>query len=151
MPTCTDIAVFNHEFEYVFSMQLRYNYRLDPWPRHRAALGKAFGCARVVFNDALRTREAAHQAGEPYVTDSALSARLTAIKKAPESAWLNEVSSVVLQQALAELNMADKTGTPFRRSAAKQEPTRSHAGTRRGRRNLRPSGRSGSQSVAATR
>jgi putative transposase len=87
-------------------VQLRYNYRLDPQPRHRAAFGKAFGCARVVFNDALAAREAAHQAGEPYVTDSALSAWLTAIKKAPERAWLNEVSSAVLQQALADLNMA---------------------------------------------
>ncbi len=87
-------------------MQLRYNYRLDPWPRHRAAFEKAFGCARVVFNDALHAREAAHQAREPYVTDGDLSARLTAVKKAPERAWLNEVSSVVLQQALADLNMA---------------------------------------------
>jgi putative transposase len=60
----------------------------------------------VVFNDALRVREAAHQAGEPYVTDTDLSTRLTAIKKAPEQAWLNEVSSVVLQQALADLNLA---------------------------------------------
>jgi putative transposase len=87
-------------------MQLRYNYRLDPWPRHRVALGKAFGCARMVFNDALHAREAAHQAGEPYVTDSELSARLTAIKATPGRAWLNEVSSVVLQQALADLNAA---------------------------------------------
>jgi putative transposase len=53
-------------------MQLRYNYRLDPCPRHRAAIAKAFGCARVVFNDALHAREAAHQAGEPYVTDGNL-------------------------------------------------------------------------------
>ena len=35
-------------------MRLRYNYRLDPQPRHRAAFGRAFGCARVVFNDALQ-------------------------------------------------------------------------------------------------
>src|SRR6184192_4250230 len=87
-------------------MQLRYKYRLYPCPRHRAAFGKAFGCARLVFNDGLHAREAAHRAGEPYVTDSELSARLTAIKKAPERAFLNEVSSVVLQQALADLNAA---------------------------------------------
>jgi putative transposase len=60
----------------------------------------------VVFNDALHAREAAYQAGEPYVTDAQLSAWLTAIKKTPERAWLNEVSSVVLQQALADLAMA---------------------------------------------
>ena len=98
--------VLGHKFEYTFSMQLRYNYRLDPCPRHRAAFAKAFGCARVVFNDALRAREAAHQAGERYVTDAELSARLTAAKKTPERAWLGEVSAVVLQQALADLNAA---------------------------------------------
>ena len=87
-------------------MRLRYSYRLDPCPRHRIALGKAFGCARVAFNDALHVREVAHEAGLPYVTDAELSARLTAAKKTPERAWLNEVSSVVLQQALADLNAA---------------------------------------------
>jgi putative transposase len=87
-------------------MQLRYSYRLDPRPRHRIALGKAFGCARVVYNDGLRARERAHRDGLPYVSDAQLSARLTAIKKAPERAWLGEVSSVVLQQALVDLNMA---------------------------------------------
>src|SRR5262249_12310128 len=72
-------------------------------PRHRSALGKTFGCARVVFNDALAAREVAHKAGLPYVTDGELSARLTATKKTPQRVWLNEVSSVVLQQALADL------------------------------------------------
>jgi hypothetical protein len=69
--------VSGHEFEYAFNMQLRYNYRLDPRPRHRIAFGKAFGCARVVFNDALAVREAAYRAGLPYLTDAELSARLT--------------------------------------------------------------------------
>ena len=79
-----DIPVFGHEFEYSFRVQLRYNYRLYPRPHHRIALGKAFGCARFVVNDALAFREAAYQAGLPYVTDAELSARLTAAKKAPE-------------------------------------------------------------------
>ena len=35
-----------------------------------------------------------------------LSARLTAVKATPERAWLGEVSAVVLQQALADLNTA---------------------------------------------
>ena len=87
-------------------MQLRYNYRLYPDGPQREALARAFGCARVVFNDALAARQAAHEAGEPYMTDAAMSARLTASKGAPERAWLGEVSSVVLQQALADLNMA---------------------------------------------
>ena len=93
-------------YMYSIDVQLRYNYRLDPWPRHRIAFGKAFGCARVVHNDGLAAREAAYQAGQPYLTDAQLSMRLTAAKKTPQRAWLNEVSSVVLQQALADLNTA---------------------------------------------
>jgi putative transposase len=87
-------------------MQLRYNYRLYPSPGQCAALARAFGCARVVFNDARRAREEAFAAGLPYITDAELSARLTAAKATPERAWLGEVSAVVLQQALADLNMA---------------------------------------------
>jgi putative transposase len=60
----------------------------------------------VVFNDGLRIRRQAHAAGLPYVTDAELSARLTTAKATPERAWLGEVSAVVLQQALADLNAA---------------------------------------------
>ena len=87
-------------------MQLRYNYRLYPAPGQRQALARAFGCARVVFNDALVARQDAHAAGQPYLTDGELSARLTAAKATRERAWLGEVSAVVLQQALADLNAA---------------------------------------------
>ncbi len=87
-------------------MQLRYNYRLYPAPRQRDALARAFGCARVVFNDALAARQDAFAAGRPFVTDAELSARLTAAKASPERAWLGEVSAVVLQQALADLTAA---------------------------------------------
>ena len=71
-----------------------------PASRHCKAFARAFGCARVVVNDALRARQEARQAGLPYLTDAELSARLSAAKKTPERAWLNAVSAVVLQQAL---------------------------------------------------
>jgi putative transposase len=87
-------------------MQLRYRFRLYPSPGQCAALARAFGCARVVFNDALAARLEAHRAGLPYLTDAELSARLTAVKKLPERAWLTEVSAVVLQQSLADMNTA---------------------------------------------
>ena len=87
-------------------MRLRYNYRLYPAPGQRQALARAFGCARVVFNDSLRARQDAYAAGLPDITDAELSARLTAAKATPERAWLGEVSAVVLQQALADLNTA---------------------------------------------
>ncbi|WP_225855421.1 RNA-guided endonuclease InsQ/TnpB family protein [Micromonospora noduli] len=87
-------------------VQLRFNYRVYPTSGQQQALARAFGCARVVFNDGLRTRQQAQAAGLPYVTDAELSRQVTAAKLTPQRAWLGEVSSVVLQQALADLNTA---------------------------------------------
>ncbi len=88
-------------------VQLRYNYRVYPDAAQCEALARSFGCARVVFNDGLRLRQAAREADEKYISDGELSRRLiTEAKLTPERAWLGEVSSVVLQQALADLNTA---------------------------------------------
>lgn len=90
---------------YTVGVQLRYNFRVYPTPGQQIALARAFGCARVVYNDALAARMEAFEKGE-RVSDAELSKRLTAAKATPERAWLGEVSSVVLQQALADLNTA---------------------------------------------
>jgi putative transposase len=67
--------------------------------RHRAAQ------SRAVFNDALHARKDARTAGLPYPTSADLSRVLiTEAKKTPERAWLGEVSAVVLQQALRDLD-----------------------------------------------
>ncbi|WP_040808228.1 RNA-guided endonuclease InsQ/TnpB family protein [Nocardia concava] len=87
-------------------MQLRYQYRAYPTPGQQESLARAFGCARVVFNDALAARRAAFEAKRPYISNGELSKRLTAAKATPEREWLGEVSAVVLQQALADLNTA---------------------------------------------
>jgi transposase len=87
-------------------VQLRYNYRIYPDPAQREALARAFGCARVVFNDGLRARQQARERGLAYLSDAELSKRVTAAKLTPDRVWLSEVSSVVLQQALADLNVA---------------------------------------------
>jgi putative transposase len=106
MPASAYVPVIGHKNEYNSEMQLRYNYRIDPQPRHRIGLGKAFGCTRVVFNDGRAAREQAYEAGQPYLTDADLSARLTSAKATPERTWLGEVSAVILQQSLADLNAA---------------------------------------------
>ncbi|EFL25800.1 gifsy-1 prophage GlpA [Streptomyces himastatinicus ATCC 53653] len=90
-------------------MQLRYNYRVYPDASQRRALARAFGCARVVWNDCLRDREEAHAAGLPFVTSAELSRRrITQAKRTTERAWLSEVSAVVLQQSLRDLDAAYK-------------------------------------------
>jgi putative transposase len=45
-------------------VQVRYRYRIYPAPGQQQALARAFGCARVVFNDCLRVRDEAHANGE---------------------------------------------------------------------------------------
>ncbi|MGW0915134.1 RNA-guided endonuclease InsQ/TnpB family protein [Streptomyces sp. NPDC002784] len=87
-------------------MQLRYSFRLYPSAGQRTALARAFGCARVVFNDALRVREEARAAGLGFVTLAQLSKNLTASKRTPERGWLGEVSSVILQQSLRDVDTA---------------------------------------------
>ncbi|MEH0938081.1 RNA-guided endonuclease InsQ/TnpB family protein [Micromonospora psammae] len=88
-------------------MQLRHQFRVYPTPGQQIELARAFGCARVVFNDGLRARQEAREQGLPYVSDAELSKRvITLAKTTPERAWLGEVSAVVLQQALADLNTA---------------------------------------------
>src|SRR5437660_530427 len=127
MPTRAYITVFGHEIKYTFGMRLRYNYRLYPAPGQQQALARAFGCARVVFNDGLRIRQEAYQAGQPYVTDGELSARLTAAKATSERPWLKDVSAVVLQQAQADLNAAYRNffaSIKGRRKGPKSNPPR---------------------------
>ncbi|MEV7211584.1 RNA-guided endonuclease TnpB family protein [Kitasatospora cineracea] len=88
-------------------MQLRYSFRVYPTAGQCAALARAFGCARVVYNDALRAREAARAAGLPFPRVGDLSkALITGAKKTPERAWLGGVSAVVLQQSLRDLEAA---------------------------------------------
>ncbi|WP_405552575.1 transposase [Streptomyces canus] len=88
-------------------MQLRYSFRLYPNGPQRSALARAFGCARVVYNDALRARERARAAGEAFPKIGDLSKLLiTEAKRTEERAWLGEVSAVVLQQSLRDADTA---------------------------------------------
>ncbi|MCX4973779.1 RNA-guided endonuclease TnpB family protein [Streptomyces sp. NBC_00620] len=88
-------------------MQLRYSFRLYPDIAQAAALARAFGCARVVFNDAVRAREDARQAGGAFPKAAELSRKLiTEAKQTDARSWLGEVSSVVLQQSLRDVEAA---------------------------------------------
>ncbi|MEV0218692.1 RNA-guided endonuclease TnpB family protein [Streptomyces sp. NPDC050704] len=88
-------------------MQLRYAFRLYPDTGQRTALAKAFGCARVVFNDAVRAREDARKAQQPFPKIGELSTRLiTQAKQTTSRSWLGEVSAVVLQQSLRDAETA---------------------------------------------
>jgi putative transposase len=87
-------------------VQVRYRYRVYPSPGQRQALARAFGCARVVYNDCLRLRDDRHAAGEK-ISDTEVQRRVvTLAKHTPERAWLSEVGSVVLVQACQDARRA---------------------------------------------
>jgi putative transposase len=83
-----------------------YRYRCYPTPVQAAVLARTFGCARYVYNWALRLRSDAYSQRQERVTYADTSAALTALKREPVTAWLNDVSSVPTQQALRHLDRA---------------------------------------------
>ena len=85
---------------------VRYRYRVYPTPGQAQSLARVFGCARVVFNDALRLREDAHARGEK-ISDTDVQRRVvTLAKQTPERAWLAEAPSVALVQACNDARRA---------------------------------------------
>jgi putative transposase len=86
-------------------MKARYQYRIYPRPTQIEPLAKAFGCSRVVWNDALWVYKNAWRNSEerPKDVDKLV---ITQAKKTPERAWLSEVSNIVLQQSFRALQTA---------------------------------------------
>ncbi|WP_019498976.1 RNA-guided endonuclease InsQ/TnpB family protein [Pseudanabaena sp. PCC 6802] len=85
-------------------MKARYSYRFYPTDQQRQSLAQLFGCVRVVWNDAL----AICKQSEALPGYNQLSAMLTQAKKTEAREWLGSVSSVPLQQALRQLDVAYK-------------------------------------------
>ena len=83
-----------------------YKYRFYPTEEQRLILAKTFGCVRYVYNWGLHLKDVAYhdQGVRLYYKD--LASTLTLLKRQKETIWLNEVSSVVLQQSLRHLDRA---------------------------------------------
>ncbi|BCJ75773.1 transposase [Catellatospora sp. IY07-71] len=83
-----------------------FKYRFYPTDVQAAQLSRTFGCVRLVYNMALAARTEAWAQRRERVGYNATSALLTGWKKTEELAFLNEVSSVPLQQVLRHLQTA---------------------------------------------
>ncbi|AJC56258.1 IS200-like transposase [Streptomyces sp. 769] len=83
-----------------------FKYRFRPTEAQAAELSRTFGCVRKVYNMALAARTEAWALRHERVNYNATSAMLTAWKKSEELAFLNDVSSVPLQQSLRHLQTA---------------------------------------------
>ena len=85
-----------------------YKFRFYPDPQQETLLAETFGCGRYVYNSILRYRTDAYYQAQTKVNYIGANARLTEIKKLPEFAFLNDVSSVPLQQCLRNQQTAFK-------------------------------------------
>ena len=83
-----------------------YRFRFDPTPEQEVILARTFGCTRFAYNHMLRLRTDAWFERQERIGYHETSAALTKLKKDPEFVWLNEVSSVPVQQALRHLQTA---------------------------------------------
>lgn len=87
-------------------MLVRYRYRIEPTAAQREMLARTFGCARVVFNDAIVCRNEAWRAGEKITPTEVQRRVITEAKRTPERAWLREVASVALVQSVRDAHRA---------------------------------------------
>jgi len=83
-----------------------YRFRFYPTPEQKVILARTFGCARFAYNHMLRQRTEAWYERQERMGYHESSAALTVLKKTEEYGWLNEVSSVPVQQALRHLQTA---------------------------------------------
>jgi putative transposase len=83
-----------------------YRFRMRPTPAQEQALNRMAGARRWVWNWGLRRWKDHYAATGKSIGLKQLSAELTALKRQPETAWLNEADSQALQQTLKDLHRA---------------------------------------------
>jgi putative transposase len=88
------------------SMRTAYRCRVYPDAAQQAVLNRTLGCVRVVWNRTLAARQTRWHAERQGTSYAQSDRALTAMKKDPVLAFLNEVSSVPLQQALRHQHAA---------------------------------------------
>ena len=85
-------------------MHRAYRYRFYPTDAQAQQLARTFGCVRHVYNWALDLRSTAWSASKERVNYHETARRLALLKTDAEKSWLNDVSSVALQQSLRHLD-----------------------------------------------
>lgn len=85
-----------------------YKYRFYPTEEQATNLAQTFGCARVVYNKGLELRKASWENNQVSLSGNDTIKMLPEWKRQDDYSWLNDVSSVVLQQKLLDLDKGFK-------------------------------------------
>jgi putative transposase len=87
-------------------MQKAYRYRFYPTTEQESLLRRTMGCVRLVYNKALDARTSGWYERQERIDFVETSSMLTGWKKQEDLDFLNDVSSVPLQQGLRNLQKA---------------------------------------------
>ena len=101
------------------SFKKGYKFRIYPTEAQQLLLSKTFGCCRYLWNTVLAETQREHQAyllakehntvdtvTTPNLSGNSLALRVPKHRNNPNTQWLNEVSSVALQQTMLSLGSA---------------------------------------------
>lgn len=89
-------------------MKLRkvYRFRMRPTKTQEAGLYRMAGARRFIYNWSLDRRKSYYAEHGEGITAKQLSSELTALKSQPDTLWLKEADSQMLQQALKDVDRA---------------------------------------------
>jgi putative transposase len=89
-------------------MKLRkaYRFRMRPTKTQEVGLYRMAGARRFIYNWALSRRKGYYAEHGKGISARELSSELTALKSKPETLWLKEADSQMLQQALRDVDRA---------------------------------------------
>ncbi len=89
-------------------MKLRkvYRFRMRPTKAQEAGLYRMAGARRFVYNWSLDRRKSYYAKHGKGISAKQLSSELTALKSEPETLWLRQADSQMLQQALRDVDRA---------------------------------------------
>ena len=83
-----------------------YKFRIEPTPEQEHEFFRFSGCRRFVWNWGLERKKTVYKETGKGICYKALAAELVELKKQPETAFLKECHSQVLQQTLMDLDKA---------------------------------------------
>jgi putative transposase len=83
-----------------------YRFRMRPTKAQEVGLYRMAGACRFVYNWALSRRKGHYTENGKGISARELSSELTALKRQPETLWLKEADSQMLQQALKDVDRA---------------------------------------------
>lgn len=85
---------------------IAYKFRLYPTKEQEQTLAQFFGAKRWIFNHYLHENKQRFMVKEKHLSNYDINNDITALKKLPDTSWLKDIDSILLQNASEDLHNA---------------------------------------------